>query len=65
MFDEDDAYRKKAIEKLEAVKDSVTPMDDLNKNMNNIEFIRAWVTLIKAVSPYSFSITWLNEMKQK
>ncbi len=60
MFDEDDAYRKKAIEKLEAVKDSVTPMDDLNKNMNNIEFIRAWVTLIKAVSPYSFSITWLN-----
>jgi site-specific DNA recombinase len=59
-FDEDDAYRKKAIDTLESIKNEAMPMDELKKNINNIEFIRAWVTLIRAVSPYLFSITWLN-----
>ena len=59
-FDEDDAYRKKAIDTLESIKNEAMPMNELNKSIDNIEFIRAWVTLIKAVSPYLFSITWLN-----
>lgn len=59
-FDEDDAYRKRAIQKLEEIKNAAMPMNELKKNLNNIEFIRAWVTLIKVVSPYIFSITWLN-----
>jgi DNA invertase Pin-like site-specific DNA recombinase len=59
-FDEDDVYRKKAIEKLEVIKNKARPMSELRKKINNIEFVRAWVTSIKAVSPYLFSIAWLD-----
>ena len=55
FFDEDDKYRKNAIEVLESMKDSPLPKIELKKNIKNIEFLRAWVTLIKGVSPYSFS----------
>lgn len=65
FFDEDDKYRKNAVEKLENIKNSSVPKIELKKNMENIEFLRAWVTLIKGVSPYSFSITWLNGEETK
>ncbi|MGO1368503.1 recombinase family protein [Senegalia sp. (in: firmicutes)] len=60
FFDEDDNYRKRAIETLENIKKSSVLKVELKKNIEDIEFLRAWVTLIKAVSPYVFSITLLN-----
>lgn len=61
LFDADDGYRRKALEKLEQIKDLQVPMVALKKNMEDLEFLRAWVTHIKTVSPSLFYIKWLDK----
>lgn len=61
LFDADDGYRRKAIEKLDQMKYAPVPMVVLKKNMEDLEFLRAWVTHIETVSPSLFSIKWLDK----
>jgi site-specific DNA recombinase len=60
LVDEDDVYRKKALETLAEIKDNPRPELDLQVAKNNIEFLRGWVVRVKAVSPILFTISWIN-----
>lgn len=60
LFDEDGIYRKESMEELERLKSMSVTKTEFEELINDIKFIRAWVILIKAVSPYLFSITWIN-----
>lgn len=60
LFDEDDEYRKEALEELYNIKNSALPTKELKININDIKFMRAWVAFIKVLSPDAISITWLS-----
>ena len=55
LIEKDYDYQIKAMSNLESVTRS-----DLENKLENIEFIRAWVVRVKALSPISFSITLVN-----
>lgn len=60
LVDEDDIYRKNALDTLVEVKDKPRPEVELQVAKNSIEFLRGWVVRVKAVSPFLFTISWIN-----
>lgn len=60
MVDEDDIYRKKALMRLAEIKDRPRPEVNLKEAKKDIEFLRGWVVRVKAVSPFLFTIYWIN-----
>ncbi|QNO13321.1 recombinase family protein [Alkalicella caledoniensis] len=60
LVDADDIYRKKALSRLAEIKEKTSPAKELQVTKNNIEFLRGWVVRIKAVSPFLFTISWIN-----
>jgi len=60
LVDEDDVHRKKALETLIEIKDKPRPAVELQVAKNSIEFLRGWVVRVKAVSPFLFTISWIN-----
>ena len=60
LVDADDPYRKEALEELAKIKDAANPLTELYKKLDNIKFLRAWMTRIEAKSSFLFSITWVN-----
>ncbi|NMA30973.1 MAG: recombinase family protein [Candidatus Methanofastidiosa archaeon] len=60
LVDEDDVHRKKALDTLAGIKDKPRPAVELQVAKNSIEFLRGWVVRVKAVSPFLFTISWIN-----
>lgn len=60
MVEADDHYRKEALIELTEIKDAAHPINELYKRMENIKFLRAWMTRIEVKSSFIFSITWVN-----
>lgn len=60
LLDADFSYRMNAIEKLESNLMINKTRDQLLEELKNIEYLRAWVVRVKALSPILFSITWVT-----
>ncbi|MED4448785.1 recombinase family protein [Cytobacillus firmus] len=60
LLDADFSYRMNAIEKLESNLMINKTRDQLLDELKNIEYLRAWVVRVKAISPILFSITWVT-----
>lgn len=60
LLDADFSYRMNAIEKLESNLMINKTRDQLLDELKNIEYLRAWVVRVKALSPILFSITWVT-----
>ena len=60
LIDEDDEYQKRALEVLDNIKSAAYPAKELKENMHSLEFLRAWVVRVRALSPILFSITWIT-----
>jgi len=60
LLDADFSYRINAIEKLESGSGINTTLNKLIDELKSIEYLRAWVVRIKALSPILFSITWVT-----
>lgn len=63
ILENDNGYRASALEKLEILSRRSMALSGLKKHLENdkcIEFLRAWVVRIKALSPILFSITWIS-----
>ena len=60
LLDADFTYRMNAIAKLESNSIIKKTMGQLLDELKNIEYLRAWVVRVKAVSPILFSITWVT-----
>lgn len=63
MIESDSKYRAEALEKLELISRMEKPLEALEeyfKGEKCIEFLRAWVVRIKAVSPIKISIEWID-----
>ena len=60
LLDADFSYRMNVIEKLESSSIIKKTKDQLLDELKNIEYLRAWVVRVKAVSPILFSITWVT-----
>ncbi|MFZ3578795.1 recombinase family protein [Virgibacillus sp. DJP39] len=61
LLDQDFAYREEAktkLEELDALRDPASP---LQKELQNISFLRAWVVRVKAITPMSFSMQWIDD----
>lgn len=63
MIESDSKYRAEALEKLELISRIEKPLEALEecfKGEKCIEFLRAWVVRIKAISPIKISIEWID-----
>lgn len=60
LLDADFTYRMNSIAKLESSSIIKKTMGQLLDELKNIEYLRAWVVRVKAVSPILFSITWVT-----
>ncbi|MGF7186632.1 DNA invertase Pin-like site-specific DNA recombinase [Desulfitispora alkaliphila] len=60
LIDKDDFYKKEALDILEKMKSMEGLTKESMQNIYNIKFLRAWVVRVKAISPFLFSITWVN-----
>ncbi|OMF59366.1 hypothetical protein BK139_13270 [Paenibacillus sp. FSL R5-0490] len=60
LLDADFTYRMSSIAKLESSSIIKKSMGQLLDELKNIEYLRAWVVRVKAVSPILFSITWVT-----
>jgi len=61
LLDQDFAFREEAKTKLmelDAVRD---PSKQLQKELQNISFLRAWVVRVKAITPMSFCMHWIDD----
>ena len=61
LLDQDFAFREEAktkLKELDAVRD---PSKQLQKELQNISFLRAWVVRVKAITPMSFCMDWIDE----
>lgn len=65
MLEKDNIYRVTVLEKLEFLSRINNPFNRLKEYLNEIEFLRAWVVRIRAYSPISFSIEWLDGQENK
>lgn len=61
LLDRDFAYREEAKTKLEELNSLRDPALPLQKELQNISFLRAWVVRVKAISPMSFSMQWIDD----
>ncbi|GLB61726.1 recombinase family protein [Cytobacillus sp. NCCP-133] len=60
LLDQDFAFREEAktkLKELDAVRD---PSKQLQKELQNISFLRAWVVRVKAITPMSFCMHWID-----
>ena len=60
LLDHDEEYRIDALAKLTEMANLRNPEKALHEQMKNEAFLRAWVVSVKAFSPVSFLITWLD-----
>lgn len=60
LLDADFTYRMNSIAKLESSSIIKKTMGQLLDELKDIEYLRAWVVRVKAVSPILFSITWVT-----
>lgn len=61
LLDQDFAFREEAntkLKELDAVRD---PSKQLQKELQNISFLRAWVVRVKAITPMSFCMHWIDD----
>ncbi len=61
LLDQDFALREEAktkLKELDAVRD---PSKQLQKELRNISFLRAWVVRVKAITPMSFCMHWIDD----
>jgi site-specific DNA recombinase len=61
LLDQDFAFREEAktkLKELDAVRD---PSKQLQKELRNISFLRAWVVSVKAITPMSFCMHWIDD----
>src|SRR5690606_30946721 len=61
LLDQDFTFREEAktkLKELDAVRD---PSKQLQKELQNISFLRAWVVRVKAITPMSFCMNWIDE----
>ena len=61
LLDQDFAFRETAQAKLKALDAVRDPSKLLQKELKDITFLRAWAVRVKAISPMSFCIKWLDE----
>lgn len=60
LLEADFSYRINASRKLENYSVKNTTLEELLDELKNIEYLRAWVVRVKALSPILFSITWVT-----
>jgi hypothetical protein len=63
LLDQDVAFREEAqtkLKDLDAVRD---PLKLLQKELQHITFLRAWVVRVKTISPMSFCIKWIDDQE--
>ncbi|MEC1771957.1 recombinase family protein [Schinkia azotoformans] len=60
LLEADFSYRINASRKLENYSVKNTTLEELLEELKNIEYLRAWVVRVKALSPILFSITWVT-----
>lgn len=60
LLEADFSYRINASRKLENYSVKNTTLEELLDELKDIEYLRAWVVRVKALSPILFSITWVT-----
>ena len=60
LLEADEPYRFKALKKLEPGIKANVPLDVMLNELKKIEYLRAWVVRVKALSPILFSLTWVT-----
>ncbi|KAB2953714.1 recombinase family protein [Heliorestis acidaminivorans] len=60
LIEADSAFRKDALEKLEKMSFPDVTYDRLIDEFSGIEYVRAWVIRVKALSPFLFAFTWIT-----
>lgn len=61
LLDQDFAFREEAQAKLKELDTVRDPSKQLQKELQNISFLRAWVVRVKAITPMSFCMNWIDE----
>ncbi len=60
FIEADISYRKNALEKLGNIPLAKLSFDELVDELTDVEYLRAWVIRVKALSPFLFSFTWVT-----
>lgn len=60
LLEEDNGYRKETIKVLERLQNTSEPMIELKEQRREMTFLRAFAVVIEALSPFTFTITWLS-----
>lgn len=60
LLEADHDYRVKALNELDKLSIMSKPLSKLKDLLSEIEFCRAWVVRVKALSPTLFSVTWVT-----
>lgn len=60
LLDQDVAFREAALMKLREMDAVRNPIKLLHEEMKQTAFLRAWVVRIKAISPMSFCMHWID-----
>lgn len=60
LLEEDNGYRKEAVKVLERLQNTSEPMIELKEQRREMTFLRAFAVVIEALSPFTFTITWLS-----
>ncbi|WP_059351927.1 recombinase family protein [Bacillus coahuilensis] len=61
LLDQDHAFREEAIAKLKEIDTVRAPAKLIQKEIKDISFLRAWVVRVKAKSPMSFCMQWIDD----
>lgn len=61
LLDQDFAFREESNTKLKELEVVRDPSKQLQKELQNISFLRAWVVRVKAITPMSFCMHWIDD----
>ncbi|TYS69744.1 recombinase family protein [Sutcliffiella horikoshii] len=61
LLDQDFTFREEAIAKLKEIDAVRAPAKLIQKEIKDISFLRAWVVRVKAKSPMSFCMQWIDD----
>lgn len=60
LVDRDEHFRSVALDKLEALKIKPWPLEELLKEIEDVDFLRAWIVQINVTSSTLLRIDWIN-----